>query len=191
MAGMASLSANVVLSSTRQRLVPGPLLGRVNATYRLVALGTLPLGALLGGTIGDLISLRAVFTLAGGLFLTGLLLLRGLTDRALHGCPDPIEILHGDTMMTMDEHVIQIEIAHRTGRLRRLASRSPGQGRSAQPPPATTPMTHATTTTRAQMEIVARKISAELPHLDVRLVDLAGEPACLVRAGDDVAPEHD
>lgn len=53
-----------------------------------MALGTLPLGALLGGVVGDLLGLRAVFALAAGLFLSGLLLLRGLTDLALQGAPD-------------------------------------------------------------------------------------------------------
>lgn len=84
-AGMASLCANVVLSSTRQRLVPTALLGRVNATYRLVALGTLPLGAFLGGVLGDLLGLRAVFLAAVLLFLAVLPAFRVLTDDALSG----------------------------------------------------------------------------------------------------------
>lgn len=42
---------NVVSVSTRQRLIPPGLLGRVNSLYRLLAWGMLPLGALLSGQI--------------------------------------------------------------------------------------------------------------------------------------------
>jgi MFS family permease len=54
--------------------VPDQLLGRVNAGYRLFAWGTQPIGALLGGVIGELLGLRAVFLFGGAL---GLLLLLG------------------------------------------------------------------------------------------------------------------
>ncbi|MFC7647339.1 hypothetical protein ACFQX6_47600 [Streptosporangium lutulentum] len=36
---------NVITVSLRQRVIPDRLLGRVNSTYRLVAWGTMPLGA--------------------------------------------------------------------------------------------------------------------------------------------------
>ena len=42
---------NIITVSIRQRIVPDHLLGRVNAGYRLVAWGTMPLGAALGGII--------------------------------------------------------------------------------------------------------------------------------------------
>ena len=35
--------------SLRQRITPDPLLGRVNSAYRLLAWGTMPLGAAAGG----------------------------------------------------------------------------------------------------------------------------------------------
>ena len=44
---------NVITVSLRQRIVPDHLLGRVNAGYRLLAWGTMPLGAALGGLIGE------------------------------------------------------------------------------------------------------------------------------------------
>ena len=50
-AGAASVGWNIVTVSLRQRIVPDQLLGRVNAGYRLVAWGTMPLGAALGGII--------------------------------------------------------------------------------------------------------------------------------------------
>jgi len=55
---------NVVTVSLRQRIVPNHLLGRVNASYRLCAYGALPVGAALGGLVGNGMGLRAVFALA-------------------------------------------------------------------------------------------------------------------------------
>jgi MFS family permease len=45
----------------RQRLCPERILGRVNATMRFLTMGMFPLGALLGGVLGELVGLR--FTL--------------------------------------------------------------------------------------------------------------------------------
>jgi len=56
---------NVVTVTLRQRIVPDRLLGRINASYRLLAWGTQPLGALVGGIVAELLSLQAVFILAG------------------------------------------------------------------------------------------------------------------------------
>jgi len=61
---------NVITVSLRQRIVPDGLLGRVNAGYRLFAWGTQPMGALLGGVVGEVLSLPAVFLLGGALGLT-------------------------------------------------------------------------------------------------------------------------
>ena len=56
---------NIITVSLRQRIVPDQLLGRVNAGYRLFAWGTQPLGALLGGVVGEAFGLPAVFLMAG------------------------------------------------------------------------------------------------------------------------------
>jgi hypothetical protein len=42
---------NVVSVSTRQRLVPDALRGRVNSLYRLLAWGMMPLGLVLSGLV--------------------------------------------------------------------------------------------------------------------------------------------
>ena len=55
------ISWNVITVSFRQRVVPEQLLGRVNAGYRLVAWGTIPLGAALGGYLGSRFGLTAAF----------------------------------------------------------------------------------------------------------------------------------
>lgn len=46
---------NVTQVSFRQRLCPPNLLGRMNASVRFIVYGTMPLGGLLGGVLGDLI----------------------------------------------------------------------------------------------------------------------------------------
>jgi MFS family permease len=55
--------------SIRQRLCPPQLLGRVNATMRVLILGLFPAGALLGGVVGDLAGPRAVLIVSGALGL--------------------------------------------------------------------------------------------------------------------------
>jgi hypothetical protein len=63
--------------------VPDRLLGRVNASYRLLAWGTMPLGAALGGVIGELVGVHAVFLVAGAmtaLLVTGRLV---ITEQAI------------------------------------------------------------------------------------------------------------
>ena len=52
---------NVVFGSIRQRIVPNHLLGRVMASFRVISWGALPLGALIGGIVGQTLGLTAVF----------------------------------------------------------------------------------------------------------------------------------
>ncbi|SCK58329.1 Predicted arabinose efflux permease, MFS family [Streptomyces sp. WMMB 714] len=50
---------NVLAVSLRQRLTPSRLLGRMNATFRFLLTGALAIGSVLGGLLGELISVRA------------------------------------------------------------------------------------------------------------------------------------
>ncbi len=59
--GAAGAAANVLVISTRQRLIPAGLLGRVNSAYRLIGMGGMPIGAVLGGVLGEFAGLPAVF----------------------------------------------------------------------------------------------------------------------------------
>jgi MFS family permease len=52
---------NVVGRALRQRLVPDRLLGRVVASFRIIGLGAVPVGALLGGWFAAATSVRATF----------------------------------------------------------------------------------------------------------------------------------
>ncbi|SCL48309.1 MFS transporter [Micromonospora peucetia] len=61
--GLAAFSANAVLYNVatltyRQRITPPELLGRVNAAFLWVCFGVIPLGALVGGTLGSQLGLR-------------------------------------------------------------------------------------------------------------------------------------
>ena len=72
--GLAITMWNVVAVSLRQRLTPDELRGRVAAAARLLAWGTQPLGALLGGLIADGFGLRAPFFFAAGTWAVMLLM---------------------------------------------------------------------------------------------------------------------
>jgi MFS family permease len=65
---------NVVTISLRQRLIPRRLLGRVNSAYRMIGMGSMPIGALLGGAIASTWGLRAPYLVAGALLAAALLL---------------------------------------------------------------------------------------------------------------------
>ncbi len=71
--------------SLRQAITPDRLLGRVNGTMRFVSLGLAPLGALVGGLLGDLIGLRPTLVVGAiglqiGFVILYLSPVRALTD---------------------------------------------------------------------------------------------------------------
>jgi MFS family permease len=68
--GIANTLFNVNDLSLRQHITPSELLGRVGAGMQFIGVGTLPLGALLGGFLGGHLGLRATFVIGCcGLFL--------------------------------------------------------------------------------------------------------------------------
>ena len=71
---------NVITVSLRQRMTPGPLLGRVNSVYRLLAWGTRPLGAAAGGLIAEFFGFQAMFLGLALLTLTLLIPLSWVND---------------------------------------------------------------------------------------------------------------
>jgi MFS family permease len=72
-AAFGAVTWNVVTVSLRQRITPDHLLGRMNATYRLLGWGTMPLGAALGGAVGEWFGLRPAFAVAALLHVPMLL----------------------------------------------------------------------------------------------------------------------
>ncbi len=65
--GLTLYSINQI--SLRQAITPDHLLGRVNATRRVLVFGVIPLGALLGGALGEALGLRTTIWIAAGVSL--------------------------------------------------------------------------------------------------------------------------
>jgi MFS family permease len=64
---------NVTQVSFRQRVCPPELLGRMNASVRFIVWGTLPIGALIGGALGEWLGLRPTLWIgAAGTLLASL-----------------------------------------------------------------------------------------------------------------------
>jgi MFS family permease len=65
--GAGQLVYAITNSSLRQQLCPDELLSRVTATMRVLIMGAFPLGALVGGALGELIGLRGTLAVSGTL----------------------------------------------------------------------------------------------------------------------------
>jgi MFS family permease len=74
---------NIVTVSLRQRIVPDRLLGRVNAGYRLLAWGTMPVGAGIGGLLAELFGVRLVFVVGGTASMALLACMPIVSNRAI------------------------------------------------------------------------------------------------------------
>jgi len=82
--GLGAMWWNVIAVSLRQSIVPDRLMGRVNSVYRLLAWGTMPLGALVGGLLAELFGLRApYFFSAAGLLLLAIAILPVISNQSL------------------------------------------------------------------------------------------------------------
>ncbi|MFI7132577.1 MFS transporter [Nonomuraea sp. NPDC050153] len=84
---------NVTQLSFRQTITPEPMLGRMNATMRFLVWGTLPLGGLIGGVLGEAIGVRnTLLVAAAGACLAFLPLvtspLRSMRELSAAGHPD-------------------------------------------------------------------------------------------------------
>jgi MFS family permease len=67
--GIAGVIYNVNQVSLRQAITPGRMQGRMNATMRFMVWGTMPIGALAGGVLGNIIGIKPTLWVAaiGGL----------------------------------------------------------------------------------------------------------------------------
>lgn len=74
---------NVITVSLRQRIAPNRLLGRINSAYRLLAWGTMPIGAAAGGLLAQWLGLQAMFGIMGVLTLALLVMIPIITDKAI------------------------------------------------------------------------------------------------------------
>jgi MFS family permease len=85
--GPAVMVITVNALSLRQAVTPDELLGRVNATGRWIAWGTIPLGAVVGGVLGTTMGLRETIAISsiGGLIAAAFILFSPL--RSLRAIP--------------------------------------------------------------------------------------------------------
>jgi hypothetical protein len=67
---------NVNQVSLRQAITPDALQGRMNATMRAVVWGTLPIGSVLGGALGNVIGIVPTIAVAGGVAVLSVLWIR-------------------------------------------------------------------------------------------------------------------
>ncbi|WP_225755010.1 MFS transporter [Actinotalea sp. Marseille-Q4924] len=67
--GFTNMVGNVVTRSMRQRMIPRHLLGRVGGAGTLLGYGSIPLGALLGGVVGETLGLPVVLLGAAAISL--------------------------------------------------------------------------------------------------------------------------
>lgn len=81
--GVGIVIGNVIGVSLRQRITPDRLLGRVNSGFRLVAWGTRPLGAAVGGVLAQILGLRAVFGMMAMIMLALLSGMLVVTDERM------------------------------------------------------------------------------------------------------------
>lgn len=71
--GLVSIVWNVVVVSYRQATIPASRFGRVNAAYRWITWGVIPLGSLLAGVLASTVGMTPAFLAAGALpLVTGL-----------------------------------------------------------------------------------------------------------------------
>jgi MFS family permease len=81
---LSSMFGNVIIISLRQAIIPGHLLGRVASAYRLVVLGALPFGALLGGLLARTVNLATPFLVGGSLLiLAGIAMQPAVNNRTI------------------------------------------------------------------------------------------------------------
>jgi predicted MFS family arabinose efflux permease len=80
---------NVNVVSLRQAITPDRLQGRVNATARFLIWGSMPVGALLGGVLGERLGLRPTISIAALGMLVPCLWVICSPARTLHDHPRP------------------------------------------------------------------------------------------------------
>jgi MFS family permease len=89
--GFGGMAYNIAQISYRQAICPERLQGRMNATMRWIVWGTMPLGGLLGGALGEWTSLRTALWVGaiGGAFAFLPVLLSSV--RAIKEIPQPVD----------------------------------------------------------------------------------------------------
>jgi MFS family permease len=87
--GFANPVYNINQVSLRQAITPDRLQGRMNASMRFIVWGTIPIGALIGGTLGDAVGLRPTMAAAAVCSLLAPLWVLFSPVRGLRKQPEP------------------------------------------------------------------------------------------------------
>ena len=88
--GLAGGTWNVLSATRRQRRTPKQMIARVSSAFRVVAWGVMPVGAALGGVVGEHWGVPAVYVLAGGVIgVLGLIVVRSFA--ADEPEPEPVQ----------------------------------------------------------------------------------------------------
>ena len=100
--GVALTVYEVLVQSFRQAVVPDELMGRVLAAFRLIGLGVIPLGGVLGGLVGRAAGVHAPFLVAAVFCKTCATILdeAGLSARAIAD-----QLGHARPSMTQDVYM--------------------------------------------------------------------------------------
>ncbi|HEY7593596.1 MAG TPA: MFS transporter [Actinophytocola sp.] len=69
--GVLEIAWGIVAVSYRQEVVPAGLLGRVNAMYRMMAWGSVPIGAFLAGVFAELMGIMGAYLALTAILCTG------------------------------------------------------------------------------------------------------------------------
>ncbi len=91
-AGFFNPIYNITQVSLRQAITPQRLQGRMNATMRFVVWGTIPLGSLTGGVLGELIGLLPAIAIGVAGRLLAVLWVLFSPVRSLRRMPEPAEV---------------------------------------------------------------------------------------------------
>lgn len=98
-AAVATALNQIVVSTLRQASVPDELLGRVTAAYRLIVLGAVPVGALVGGGLARWQGTRFTFVASAiGLTLAAIVFASRVTTRALREAELVVQPVMADPM---------------------------------------------------------------------------------------------
>jgi len=89
--GLGNPIYNVNQLSLRQAITPDRLLGRMNASMRFIVWGTIPIGALIGGVLGEWIGLRSTLIVGVSGMALAFLWIYFSPVRALHEQPGSVE----------------------------------------------------------------------------------------------------
>ncbi|MEU6246271.1 MFS transporter [Glycomyces sp. NPDC047010] len=79
---------NVNVVSYRQAVTPDTIQGRVNATQRVITWGSMALGSIAGGFVGEAIGAKSVLLIAAGMLFAGCLVLLKTPIRTLKELPE-------------------------------------------------------------------------------------------------------